>query len=65
MPLSDRLRRLEDNRRDRDVDVWVTEPDGMLRNTRTGERRRSDELAGAIEVTLTIDRAREDGQLWD
>ena len=65
MTLRDRLRRLEHDRPDPPVEVWATEPDGILRNTRTGERRRRDELGDLFEVTLTIDRAGEDEQPWD
>ncbi len=66
MPLSDRLRRLEHDRRKVDVEVWVDEPDGILRNARTGERRRAKDVA-ALTVTLTIDRAGdgEDALPWD
>ena len=65
MPLSDRIRRLEAARRGPGVEVWATAPDGMLRNTRTGERRRRDELGDLVEVMLTIDRTGEDAPPWD
>ncbi len=66
MTIRDRLRRLEADHREPPVEVWLsTHHDPGWATNSAGERRRSGALTGAIEVTLTIDRAAEHGQSWD
>ena len=69
MPLSDRLRRLERDRPDSPVEVWLTEPDGTLYHAPTDQRLTAEQFrrlyGEPFEVTLTIDRAGEGDLQWD